>query len=143
MSTVLRIAWLALSFGVAALTADAVKAAEPELRLPSEVQTFADGRLPIHQLFVSYLKLRQTGWQLDIVSNSQPTGTTEALPIIALRSPRTGPAVWILSGIHGEEPAGPNAVAAAIDDLTELGERHPVVLIPLCNPHGYARNWRT
>jgi hypothetical protein len=64
------------------------------------------------------------------------------LPIIALRSPKTGPAVWILSGIHGEEPAGPNAVAAAMEELANLGDRRAVVLVPLCNPHGYARNWR-
>ena len=64
------------------------------------------------------------------------------LPIIALRSPKKGPAIWVLAGIHGEEPAGPNAVAAAIADIAMLGEHRPVVLLPLLNPHGYARNWR-
>jgi predicted deacylase len=53
-----------------------------------------------------------------------------------------GPAVWILSGIHGEEPAGPNAIASAIEDIAALGEKRPVVLMPLLNPQGYARNWR-
>jgi hypothetical protein len=47
-----------------------------------------------------------------------------------------------MSGIHGEEPAGPNAMAAVIEALAELGKQYPVVLLPLCNPHGYARNWR-
>jgi hypothetical protein len=47
-----------------------------------------------------------------------------------------------LSGVHGEEPAGPNALAEAIEELAELAERSAVVLVPLCNPHGYARNWR-
>ncbi len=37
---------------------------------------------------------------------------------------------------------GPNAVAAAIDDIALLGEHRAVVLLPLLNPHGYARNWR-
>ncbi len=134
MSAALWIAWLALSFGLAA---------DQDLRLPQDIQTYADdGRLPVAELFARFVELRDFGWQLDVIATSQPTGTTYELPIIALRSPRAGPAVWILSGIHGEEPAGPNAVASAIDDLVKLGERHPVVLIPLCNPHGYARNWR-
>ena len=134
MSTALRVAWLAFGFGLAA---------DQDLRLPPEIPTYADdGRLPISELFTTFLQLREMGWQLDVVAVSQPAETAYGLPIIALRSPHAGPAVWILSGIHGEEPAGPNAVAAAIDDLVKLGERHPVVLIPLCNRHGYARNWR-
>jgi hypothetical protein len=113
-----------------------------ELRLPHEIPTHQDGRMPVLELFESYLGLMKHGWQLDVIAYSKPSGTTEELPIIALRSPSPGPAIWILSGIHGEEPAGPNAVAEAIDDLAALGERIPVVLMPLCNPHGYARNWR-
>jgi hypothetical protein len=50
--------------------------------------------------------------------------------------------VWILSGIHGEETAGPNAIAASINAIAELGKHQPVVLLPLNNPHGYANNWR-
>jgi hypothetical protein len=50
--------------------------------------------------------------------------------------------VWILAGILGEEPAGPNAIAAAIEDIARLGAERPVVLLPLLNPQGYARNWR-
>jgi predicted deacylase len=71
-----------------------------------------------------------------------PAGARHALPIIALRSPTPGPAAWFMTGIHGEEPAGPNAMAASVDALAELGGRYPVVVLPLCNPHGYARNWR-
>ncbi len=65
-----------------------------------------------------------------------------ALPVIALRTPQGGEACWILSGIHGEEPAGPNAIAASIDAIAALGERQAVVLLPLNNPHGYVNNWR-
>ncbi len=50
--------------------------------------------------------------------------------------------MWILSGIHGEEPAGPQAIAELVDEIAALGERRPVVLLPLNNPHGYADNWR-
>jgi hypothetical protein len=119
-----------------------VSAATFELKLPESVVTHADGRLPVQALYASSLALVARGWHLDIVIQSQPTGTAAALPIIALRSPRPGPAVWVLTGIHGEEPAGPNAVAAVIEDLAALGERMPMVLLPLCNPQGYARSWR-
>ena len=137
-----RIMPSALCLGLAVLAANPAKTAEFDLRLPREIHTQPDGRTPIKQLFAAYLSLVQQGWHLDIIGYSKPTGTTEELPIIALRSPRPGAAIWILSGIHGEEPAGPIAVAEAIEDLATLAENFPVVLIPLCNPHGYARNWR-
>ncbi len=117
-------------------------ASAADLALPAGIATHADGRRPIGSLYAAYAGLLKRGWSLDIVTRSQPEGTDAALPVIALRSPVTGPAVWILSGIHGEEPAGPNAIARAIDDIARLGARRPVVLLPLLNPHGYARNWR-
>jgi len=120
-------------------TADA---AESGFAPPAGVATHADGRRPVESLYQAYAGLVARGWALDLVAQSQPAGTTQPLPIIALRSPARGPAVWILSGIHGEEPAGPNAIAAAIEDIAALGERRPVVLLPLLNPQGYARNWR-
>jgi hypothetical protein len=135
----LRIACLV---GLAAGCAGPEPASDLALRLPAEVATHADGRIPVQQLVASYLPLVERGWQVDIVAESRPPGTAIALPIIALRTARTGPAVWILTGIHGEEPAGPNALAAAVDELAALGEKLPVVVVPLCNPQGYARNWR-
>ena len=134
-------AWLAaLTFHVAC--ASPVAAADPALPPTTGTATFADGRAPIDTLYRAYLLLIEKGWKLEIVAESQPAGTDHALPIIALRSPKGGPAVWILAGIHGEEPAGPNAIALAIDDIAKLGEKRPVVLMPLLNPQGYARNWR-
>lgn len=113
------------------------------LPLPPGLRTFEeDGRRPIEQLYRSFETLLKRGWTLDTVAQSQPERSAQALPIVALRSPGKGPAVWILAGIHGEEPAGPNAIAAAIGDIARLGERRPVVLLPLLNPQGYARNWR-
>ncbi len=117
-------------------------ATSSDTRLPEEIITQEDGRVPVEQLLAAFRRLQERGWHLDAIIQSQPAGTSAALPIIALHSPRPGPAVWILSGIHGEEPAGPNALAAAIDELAALGERIPVVLVPLCNPQGYARGWR-
>ncbi|MBM2854953.1 MAG: hypothetical protein HW417_1881, partial [Steroidobacteraceae bacterium] len=133
---------MATAFFLFALQAMPVGAGEPAIRLPDEQTTFADGREPIQALYQSYLKLLDSGWTLEILANSAPPGTTAALPIIALRSPQSGPAVWILAGIHGEEPAGPNALAAVIEDIARLGRQRPVVLLPLLNPQGYARNWR-
>jgi hypothetical protein len=129
-------AWLTLSLMVTSLLA------ADELPLPNEVLTFADGRKPIEQLYASYLSLQQAGWVLEVVAHSQPEGRDYALPIIALRTPHGGDAVWILSGIHGEEPAGPNAIAESITSLAELGKHQAVVVLPLLNPHGYANNWR-
>jgi hypothetical protein len=106
------------------------------------VPTHADGRAPIAGLLRKFAGLQEQGWIVETIAESQPAGTLRPLPIVALRSPNKGPAVWILSGIHGEEPAGPNAIAAAIDDIARLGRQRPVVLLPLLNPQGYARNWR-
>lgn len=113
-----------------------------DLQLPAGIQTHADGRKPIEELYQAYTSLLQRGWLLDIIAQSQPAGTDYALPIIALRSPHAGKAVWILAGIHGEEPAGPNAIAGSIDAIAALGAKRAVVLLPLNNPQGYARNWR-
>lgn len=118
------------------------RAAPALLEVPPGVTTHADGRAPIEQLYASWLRLLESGWTLDVIAHSQPAGTANALPIIALRSPACGPAAWFLSGIHGEETAGPNALAAAIDELAALGQEVPVVILPLNNPQGYARNWR-
>ena len=117
-------------------------AQESGLSPPVGMATHADGRAPIESLYRAWLGLVDRGWKADLIVNSRPAGTSAALPIIALRSPASGPAVWILAGIHGEEPAGPNAIASAIDDIARFGAGRPVVLLPLLNPQGYARNWR-
>jgi hypothetical protein len=126
-------------FGCCLLAASG-RAEEPDL--PAGLGTFPDGRMPIEELYRNYLSLRDQGWVLDVVARSQPAGQEHALPIIALRTPQAGKAAWILSGIHGEETAGPNAIAASIGVLAALGKQRPVVLLPLNNPQGYVRNWR-
>ena len=110
--------------------------------VPSGVTTHADGRAPIESLYRASLSLVERGWKAEVIAESAPAGTAAPLPIIALTSPGKGAAVWILTGVHGEEPAGPNAVADAIEDIARLGAARPVVLLPLLNPQGYARNWR-
>ncbi len=120
----------------------AARAADSPVAIPNGVVTHADGRAPIETLYRTALGLVEKGWHAEVITQSAPAGTAAPLPIIALRSPKAGPAVWILAGIHGEEPAGPNAIAAEIDDIAALGANRPVVLMPLLNPQGYARNWR-
>lgn len=117
-------------------------AADEALDLPVDLATYGDGRAAIQQLYSTYARLLEKGWALDVIAYSEPEPATQVLPIIALRSPHPGPALWIISGIHGEEPAGPNAIARVIDDIARFGESSPAVLIPIANPHGYVRNWR-
>jgi hypothetical protein len=110
--------------------------------IPPGIATHADGRAPVESIYRAVNTLVDRGWTAEVIAQSAPDGATTPLPIVALRSPKPGPAVWILAGIHGEEPAGPNAIANAIDDIARLGAERPVVLMPLLNPQGYARNWR-
>ena len=93
--------------------------------IPAGVATHADGRAPVESLYRASLALVERGWTAELIAESAPAGTAQPLPIIALTSPGKGPAVWILTGVHGEEPAGPNAVAAAIDDIARLGASRP------------------
>ncbi len=110
--------------------------------IPPGIGTHADGRAPVESIYRAVHSLVDRGWKAEVIAQSAPDGTSAPLPIVALRSPKTGPAVWILAGIHGEEPAGPNAIANSIEDIARLGAERPVVLLPLLNPQGYARNWR-
>ncbi len=134
-----RLTWLLVSFFYL-LVPNLVIA--QELELPDGIATFPDGRKPVEALYRAYTSLLERGWQLDTIIESQPQGRTYALPVIALRTPQNGKACWILAGIHGEEPAGPNAIAESIDAIAALGERQAVVLLPLNNPQGYVNNWR-
>ncbi len=106
-----------------------------------------DYRQPIKQLYSLFQKLA------DLFSFTEKIIFTEKilsyanhrqidLPAFSYTSPKTGPALWIISGIHGEEPAGPNAIANKIDQIGSLSKEIPIVILPLCNPKGYFFNWR-
>ena len=101
----------------------------------------ADGRLPLPAIMGRFDSLATAhGWQEETIY-AYP-GTT-SLAIKSWRTPHRGDARWILSGIHGEEPAGPNAIAANLASLTELADAGvPIVVIPLANPKAYRHNWR-
>lgn len=105
-----------------------------------------DGRLSIGRLYESFSLLESRyGWIKDrpvyVQELVTPTGVLK-FPIEVYRTPAWGPAFWVLAGIHGEEPAGPNALAQNIEALAELGRKVPMVVFPLCNPKGYFLDWR-
>ena len=101
----------------------------------------ADGRAPISELAEKFGELvSKHGWTADTVYVYPDAPDVQ---IKAWRTAATGPALWVLSGIHGEEPAGPNAIARELDSLVALARSGvPVVVVPLCNPKAYAHNWR-
>lgn len=101
----------------------------------------ADGRSTLDQLTSRFDTLvARHGWHAETIY-ADPAG--EELSMRAWRTSHAGEALWILSGIHGEEPAGPNAIARNIASIVELAESGvPVVLIPLANPKAYRHNWR-
>jgi len=101
----------------------------------------ADGRLPLDTIMGRFdaLSMRH-GWLAETVYRYPDA---EGVTIKSWRTPRRGEALWVLSGIHGEEPAGPNAIAANLASLTQLADAGvPVVVIPLGNPNAYRQNWR-
>jgi hypothetical protein len=100
----------------------------------------ADGRLPLEELFARYDTLStEHVWQRDTIYRYAEND----LVISAWRTPIAGPALWLLAGVHGEEPAGPNAIAAGLTSIAAIADSGvPVVLIPMCNPRAYRNNWR-
>ena len=117
----------------------AVAATEPDS--PPVSAFTADGRSTAEQLSSRYQSLStEHGWQMETVY--QYPGA-DAPAIRAWRTAHRGEALWILAGIHGEEPAGPNAIAAHLPSIIELAASGvPIVVIPLCNPKAYRSNWR-
>jgi hypothetical protein len=106
----------------------------------NEVEKFkyADGRMPIETLYNIYGDFVKAGWTSKIIFDSQD----RVPPAVSFQSPMEGDAVWIISGVHGEEPAGPMAVARGVNDIIKLGKKFPMVVIPVCFPWGYATDWR-
>ena len=100
-----------------------------------------DGRLPLGTIMGRFDTLStQHGWLPDTIYDYPDA---RGVAIRSWRTPRRGEALWVLSGIHGEEPAGPNAIAANLASLTQLADAGvPIVVIPLANPNAYRHNWR-
>jgi hypothetical protein len=85
-----------------------------------------------------YATLEAHGWLRETI-HAYDDGDA----IRAWRTLRSGPALWILAGVHGEEPAGPNALAESLGSLVALAERGvAIVVVPLCSPRAYRNHWR-
>ncbi len=109
------------------------------------IETYKDGRASLAELYENFLRLEEKyGWKKEVIYSikiSSPKGEVE-VPVYCFLSPKQGESLWLLTGIHGEEPAGPNAVSRWIDLIGRLGQIKPMVVMPLLNPAGYYRNWR-
>ena len=109
-------------------------------------QTYdADGRESLVQLSARYDELESKygfGKEPIYTVTFESGQARHEVTVYCYQSAKKGPALWVLSGIHGEEPAGPNAIAQNIGYLGALGQDIPVVIIPLLNPKGYCRDWR-
>lgn len=134
-------AWLAFVVVLAAgLTADAADV-RPTAAVQPAVDHVADGRLPLSSIMARFDTLAtEHGWQADTIF-AYPDGPAESIK--AWRTTQQGPALWLLAGVHGEEPAGPNAIARHLPVLAQLAAQGvPVVVIPLANPRAYRHHWR-
>lgn len=110
-----------------------------------DIKTYRkDGRASLLELNTHYNKLVAKGFKKDpvyTVDIKTLKGSVE-VTVYCYKSAKTGPALWLLSGIHGEEPAGPTAIALNIDFLGQLSQEIPLVIFPLLNPKGYYRSYR-
>lgn len=107
----------------------------------------ADGRLTLESLYEIYDQLEQEGWTKELVYTetiTKHTGETVSYPVYAYSYKGEHPeSIWILGGVHGEEPAGPNAFAHSINIIKDLKNKGvSSVFIPVLNPAGYDRDWR-
>lgn len=116
--------------------------------IPATIAT--DGRMPLSDIYAAMdgLLKHKDGWHRDLVHMLQVQGMVAnslvgALAVDCLRTDVKGKALWIIGGVHGEEPAGPMAIARRMSFFEELRrEGLPIVLLPMLNPAGYFRDWR-
>jgi len=99
-------------------------------------------KLSIPELYLAFSNSEKFGWKISKICDSTSETGTFSLPIIALYNYKQGPAIWIIAGIHGEEPSGPTMLAHNIEYITKNLKDIPTLIIPLCNPNGYLLNQR-
>jgi len=134
---------IALTWSLGLLASPLVQAAEPveSTATPATNDYTTDGRAPLGTIMGRFDTLStEHGWVPETIYGYPDT---QGIEIKSWRTPHRGEALWVLSGIHGEEPAGPNAIAANLASLTQLAAAGvPIVVIPLANPNAYRHNWR-
>lgn len=105
----------------------------------------SDGRASLTEILTSFdVGLMRGGsragfWIKEQISLADDPLQTKLLPVYCYRTRKMGRAIWIVSGIHGEEPAGPNALSREVKYLASLASDSglAIVLLPLNNPIGY------
>lgn len=102
------------------------------------MQYLKDNRLPISEIYSSYNRL--TNFKKETIYFQK--FSKYKFPILSFKSKKKGPAIYLISGIHGEEPAGVVALSLNIDFLNKLAKKIPIIIFPLCNPKGYFLNKR-
>lgn len=117
------------------------------MKLNYQYKTYSeDGRPKIEELYKAfYALLKNKNWNIHVIDKHSINKKRRKLqfPVISLTTKNCGKAVWIIGGIHGEEPAGPVAISKNLNLFKRLAERKTIfVILPLCNPSGYFRNWR-
>ena len=97
-----------------------------------------DNRISIKVIYSKLNQIAKNGlWNIETIYNF------DGFESYVLYSKITGPAIYLIAGIHGEEPAPPNAIYKKLNYINFLVEQNiPIVLYPLCNPIGYINNWR-
>lgn len=117
------------------------------LRRMKDISIYPDGRAPLADLYSKHYELEMKyGFTKEVIYTIPIAGRKKpvAVPVFCYISPHAegSDALVVMTGIHGEEPAPPNAVARQIDEIGQLGATIPLCVMPLCNPAGYYRNWR-
>lgn len=108
-----------------------------------------DKRLPYRQI-VERCRHALRGHRLfrmdrfDLRSYVEDESRYELFVIKPRREWRNRPHVFVIAGFHGEEPAGPMAVARGIDAWLAYASKHELnlTIVPCANPWGYDRNIR-
>lgn len=114
----------------------------PNIKPNAPKEYLSDHRLPVLTLFTKFNELTNKFKFTRKLIFKENINSKIILPCNSFTSTKQGKSLWIISGVHGEEPAGPNAIAERIEQLGIISNSIPLVILPLCNPKGYFLNWR-
>ena len=109
-------------------------------------QELSSEKLAVNEITYMFSRLRDKhDWNKGEIFRQyyeNDKGKKSYFPINYFSSPKKGNAIYLLSGVHGEEPAGPNALVRNLELIRSLSKETPLVVLPLLNPLGYSKNSR-
>ena len=80
---------------------------------------------------------RGAGWRMRKFAEA------DGFPLYCVSSlSGSGPSLYLSAGIHGDEPAGPEALVAWVHRRARSLRRHPLFIFPCLNPWGLVHNSR-